>query len=121
VIVTVVGVALKLAGVFHSFTVQLLKIYHFDVSGVALIVAVSQCLYVPPPVTELIHVHSFNVNTYVFLAYQHAYVVLLALALAAFVAALVPGFHSLVIFLVLGVLGAVHRLANVRLVPLGIT
>ena len=120
-IVTVVGVALKLAGVFHSFTVQLLKIYHFDVSGVALIVAVSQYLYVPPPVTELIPVHLFNVNTYVLLAYQHAYVVLLALALAFSVAALVPGFHSLVIFLVLGVLGAVHNSESVRLLPLGIT
>ena len=41
-------------------------------------------------------------------------------AAALFVAALVHGFHSLVIFNVLGVLGSVHRLANIKLVPLGI-
>jgi hypothetical protein len=45
---------------------------------------------------------------------------LLAFAVATFIAALVHGFQTLVIFKVLEILGAVHKLANVKLVPLGI-
>ena len=56
-----------------------------------------------------------------FLAYQHAYVVLAAFALAVFVAAVQLGFHTLVIFLVLRVHGDVHRFANVKLVHHDIT
>ena len=87
---------------------------------VALIFAVAPYLYVHAHVTDVIHVDVFSFNVYVSLSYQHAYVVLLAFAVALFVAAVVHGFHSLVIFNVLGVLGAVHKLANVKLVPLGI-
>ena len=121
-IVTVVGDVVKLAGVSHAFTVHPLKIYPLAVFGVAEIFTDVPYLYVVHhPFTLLIHVHTFNVNVYVFLAYQHAYVWLAAFALAAFVAALVPGFHTLVCFLVLRVHGDVHRFANVKLVHHEIT
>ena len=78
-------------------------------------------MYVHAPLTLLIHVHLFNVSVYVFLSYQHAYVVFEAFAVATFVAAFVHGSQALVIFLLLGILGAVHRLDNVKLVHSGIT
>ena len=56
-----------------------------------------------------------------FLSYQHTYVVLLAFALLTLVALDVLGTHTLVIFLLLGVLGAVHKLTNIKLVPPDIT
>ena len=63
-----------------------------------------------------------SVKSYNVLSYQHAYVVLVAFVLAVFVADTDElGSHTLVITLVLDILGAVHRLANVKLVPLGIT
>ena len=120
-IVTVVLALFAFAGASPLSFVQFEKLYHALVFAIALILTCFPYLYVHAPLTLLIHVHLFNVNVYVLLSYQHAYVVLLAFALAAFVAALVPGFHTLVIFLVLGVLGAVHKLDNVKLVPLGIT
>jgi hypothetical protein len=46
---------------------------------------------------------------------------LLAFAVATFIAALVHGFQTLVIFKVLEIVGAVHRLLNVKLVHSGIT
>jgi hypothetical protein len=46
---------------------------------------------------------------------------LLAFAVATFIAALVHGFQTLVIFNVLEILGAVHRLSNVNVVHSGIT
>ena len=106
---------------FPDCLVQLEKLYHAAVFTVALIFAVAPYLYVHAHVTHVIHVDVFNVNVYVSLSYQHAYVVLLAFAVALFVAALVQGFHSLVIFRLLGVVGWSHRLVNVKLVPLGIT
>jgi hypothetical protein len=48
-------------------------------------------------------------------------VVLLAFAVDIFAAAFVHGFQTLVIFKVLEILGAVHRLLNVKLVHSGIT
>ena len=86
-----------------------------------MIFAVAPYLYVHPPFALDTHVHAFTVNVYVFLAYQHAYVVLVAFAVASFVAAVQLGFQILVIFLVLGVLGAVHKFVNVKLVHHDIT
>ena len=62
VIVTVVLALLVLAGVSQLFLVQLAKLYHALVFAVALILTGFQCLYVPHPLTLLIHVHLFNVN-----------------------------------------------------------
>ena len=87
--------------------------------AVALIDALAQYLYVHAPLTVLIPVPLLSVNTYVVLSYQHAYVVFVALAVVALVAAVDPGVQTLVIFKLLGVLGAVHKFANVKLVPLG--
>ena len=62
-----------------------------------------------------------SVKLYNVLAYQHPYVWFAAGEVAVSVAALVPGFHTLVIFLVLRVHGDVHRFANVKLVHHDIT
>ena len=116
VIVTVVGLAVRLAGVFPLFLIHPLKTYPLAVLHVALILTHELYLYVHAPFTLDTHVHAVKLNAYVFLVYQHAYVVL-----AAFVAAVQLGFQILVIFLVLDVLGAVHRFANVKLVHHDIT
>ena len=118
--VTDVVALLALAGLFPLFVVQLENAYHTLVSAVALIFTVFPYLYVQAHVTFVIPVHLFNVSVYVSLSYQHAYVVFDAFAVTTFVAAVVDGFHTLVIFRVLGVVGCVHRLDNVKLVPLGI-
>ena len=127
-IVTVVLALFAFAGASPLFFVQFEKLYHALVFAVALILTCFPYLYVfalsvfvHPLLTLLIHVHFVNVNVYVFLSYQHAYVVFVAFALATLLAALVPGFHTLVIFLLLGIVGAVHKLLNVKLVPLCIT
>ena len=74
VIVTVVLALVVLAGLFPLVTVQPEKLYHALVFAVALIFALAPYLYVHAPFTLLIHVHLFNVNAYVLLSYQHAYV-----------------------------------------------
>jgi hypothetical protein len=128
VIVTVVLALFAFAGASPLFFVQFEKLYHALVFAVALILTCFPYLYVfalsvfvHPLLTLLIHVHFVNVNVYVFLSYQHAYVVLLAFAVVALDALDVPGSHTLVIFLLLGIVGAVHKLLNVKLVPLCIT
>ena len=116
----IVTVALAVSAiVINTHSVQFTNVYHGDT--VADIFTDVQYLYVHPHDTLLIHFHAFNANEYVFLAYQHAYVVFAAFAVAAFVAAVQLGFHTLVIFLVLRDHGDVHRFANVRLVHHEIT
>ena len=127
-IVTVVLALFAFAGASPLFFVQFEKLYHALVFAVALILTCFPYLYVfalsvfvHPLLTLLIHVHFVNVNVYVFLSYQHAYVVLLAFAVVTKLAALVPGFHTLAHLYVDQLPGLVHKFANVRLVPLGIT
>ena len=68
VIVTVVGVVVKLAGLFHAFAIQPLNTYPLAVLHVALIVAHELYLYVHHHDTLATHAHAFNVKTYVLLA-----------------------------------------------------
>ena len=121
VIVTVVGLAVRLAGVFPLFLIHPLKTYPLAVLHVALILTHELYLYVHAPFTLDTHVHAVKLNAYVFLVYQHAYVVLAAFAVVAPVAAVQLGFQILVICLVLRVHGDVHRFANVKLVHHDIT
>ena len=112
--VTVVDANVTLAGLSPLTLVHPLKIYH--VSHVALISVTFPYLYVHAPLIVSTHNQLFNVKLYILLSYQHAYVVLLAFALVAGVAAVPLGFQTLVIFIVLGIVGCVHKLANVKLV-----
>jgi len=62
VIVTVVLALVVFAGLFPLFTVQLVKLYHALVFGVALILTLAPCLCVHAQLTLLTHVHLFNVS-----------------------------------------------------------
>ena len=117
--VTVVGFAVVLAGLSPFTLVHPLKIYH--VLHVALIITCFWYLYVHAPLVVSTHDQLFNVKLYVFLSYQHAYVVFVAFAVVTKLAALVPGFHTLAHLYVDQLPGLVHKFANVRFVPLGIT
>lgn len=106
--------------------VQLPHVY--QLVTVASIATVAPYLYdfalvvvVHPLLTELIHAQIANVKLYVFLSYQHAYVVLLAFAVVTRVAALVHGVPTLAHLYVDQLPGEVHTFDNVKLVPLGIT
>ena len=117
---------MNVLGVSHVVLVQFTHVYPFVT--VASIATVAPYLYdtafvvlVHPLLTALIHVHFANVKLYIFLSYQHAYVVVLAFAVVTKLAALVHGAHTLAHLYVDHVHGLVHRFANVKLVPLGIT
>ena len=70
VIVTVVGVVVRLVGLFHAY-VQPLNTYPLAVIHIPVIVAVAPCLYIPPHATLDTHAHLPIVNVYVLLA-NHA-------------------------------------------------
>ena len=70
VIVTVVGVVVRLVGLFHAY-VHPLNTYPLAVIHIPVIVAVAPCLYIPPHTTLATHAHLPIVNVYVLLA-NHA-------------------------------------------------
>ena len=110
----------KTVGVIPLVFIHPFHIY--PLATVASIVTLAPYLYVfalsvlsHPLITALTHVHFFNVNAYVSLSYQHTYVVLLAVTNVVFVADQAEGgIHTLVLFKVLCIIGAVHILAKVN-------
>ena len=68
VIVTVVGFAVKLAGLFHDVAIHPLHTYPLAVIHVALMLTHELYLYVQLHDTLATHAHAFNVKAYVLLA-----------------------------------------------------
>jgi hypothetical protein len=75
VIVTVVGVVVRLAGVFQLFTIHPLNVYQLTVLHVALILTPELYLYVHAPFTLSAPAHVLNVNVCLVLLNQKYVVV----------------------------------------------